>query len=73
MAVNWFDGNNEIYVHLNCKQKSVSMMLSDFEEVCGVYDTLKQKLHLLQQEGSLICFIHSNYKNVKWLNITTLC
>jgi len=54
MAVNRFDGNNEIYIHINSKQKSISLMLSDFEEVCAVYDTLKQKLHLLQE----VSFIH---------------
>jgi len=54
MTVNRFDGNNEIYVHINSKQKSISMMLSDFEEVCGMYDTLKQKLYILQE----VSFIH---------------
>jgi len=54
MSANKFDKNNEIYVHLNVKQKSVSMMLSDFEEICNVYDTLKNKLHHLQQEVSVI-------------------
>jgi len=73
IAVNTFDINKEIYVHLNAKSKSVSMMLSDFEEVCGFFDTLKQKLYLLEEVSlytHYIC-IHLSCKRTGNLQIVT--
>jgi len=47
--INKFDVNNTVYVHINSRNKSVSLTWEEYEEVCGLKTNMDQKLHLLEQ------------------------
>jgi len=38
IAVNKFDGNNAIYMHINSRNKAISLAYEEYEELCSMKD-----------------------------------
>lgn len=49
LAVNLFDGNNELYVHVTSRGKSISVNLEEFCDLCSIKCNIEEKLHFLTE------------------------
>lgn len=49
LVVNKFDGNGLVYVHLNSRQKSLSVTLDEFQELVDIAPQIRQRLYLLDE------------------------
>ncbi|XP_021354457.1 uncharacterized protein LOC110450967 [Mizuhopecten yessoensis] len=49
VTTNRFEGNNGLYVHINSREKSISISWEEYEDICSLKTDLQGELHLLPQ------------------------
>ena len=48
LTANKFDQNNEVYVHINSRGKSISLSWVEYQDLCLANVNLSEKIHLLE-------------------------
>lgn len=53
LTANVFNGNNELYVHINSRNKSISVGWDEFMDLSSVRINLEEKIHLLTEVSQI--------------------
>lgn len=49
ITVNRFDKNNELYIHINSRGKSISLAWAEFCDLYDVKSSIEEKIHFLTE------------------------